>query len=479
MRALFALSALAAAVASTAPAAEPRPTDAYLDQTVREWEFLAKAIWAKPELAGDEKESSSALAKVLEREGFSVKWGVGQQPTAFVATAGSGAPAIAYLAEYDALPALSQAAGKPRKEPLVENGPGHGCGHNLLGTASVAAAIAANRDRVARKLPGTIQVFGTPAEEVLYGKTFMVRDGAFARTDAALAWHPDEQNRVTNRTRLAAAAVEVEFFGRSAHASSAPWLGRSALDALVLFDHAMALMREHVKPTARIHRIVKEGGAAANIIPDHTKGEYWVRDASGEAVQEMLARLRKAADGAALATETKAEVKVLFSVRDPVANDTLNGVVQRELERVGAPPFDAADQEFAKAMQKELGAEPAGLATRVAPYGPKNGSTASSDLAEVSAVVPVVELGVATRPLGTAAHHWAQTACAAHPVGFRGMIVAAKVLAASGVDLLADPGTIAAAKKELLSQTGGKPYVSPLAADARPPPPGGAHHEKH
>ena len=469
MRILAAAAAIA--ITATSSAAEPRPTDAYLDQTRAEWEKLARSIWDTPELALKEKKSSAALAKSLEREGFKVTWGVGGEPTAFVALAGSGSPVVAYLAEYDALPSLSQAAAKAKKEAVVENGPGHACGHNLLGTASTAAAIAANRERVARKLPGTIQLFGTPAEEVLYGKTFMVRDGAFSSTDVVLTWHPDDQTRVVNRTRLAAAAAEVEFFGRSSHASASPWLGRSALDALMLFDHAMALMREHIRPSGRIHRIVQEGGAAANIIPDHTKGEYWLRDASGESVNEMMGRMKKAAEGAALATETRAAVKLLFSVRDPVPNDSLNGVVQRELERIGPPGFDAQDQEFAKAMQRELGFAENGLATGVMPYAQRNGVTASSDIAEVSAVAPLAELGVATRPIGTAAHHWAQAACAAHPLGYRGMMVAAKVLAASGIDLLTDPKLVAGAKDEFKVKTQGKPYESPLAPDARPPVP--------
>jgi len=193
-----------------------------------------------------------------------------------------------------------------------------------------------------------------------------------------------------------------------------------------------------------------------------------VRDASGESVNEMLGRLRKAADGAALATETRAQVTLIFSLREPVPNDTLDGVLQRELDRVGAPRFDEADQRFARAMQKELGFEEAGLATAAMPYLRANGGTASSDIGEVSAAVPLAELNVATRPLGTAAHHWAQTTCAAHPVGYKGMVVAAKVLAASAVDLLVDPGLVKAARADLATQTKGKPYVSPLTPDARP-----------
>lgn len=444
------------------------PTDAAIDQDRAKIEALAQRIWETPETALQETKSSAALADALQAAGFQVTRGVAGMPTAFVATAGSGEPVVAVLAEYDALPGLSQAAAKAKKEPVVENGAGQGCGHNLLGTASVAAAIAANKVRLERKLPGTIQVFGTPAEEQLFGKTFMVRDGLFKKTDVVLTWHPDDQNRVVNRTRLAATAVDVEFFGKSAHASASPWLGRSAFDALMLFDHAMALMREHVKPTARIHRVIQDGGAQANIISDYTRGQYWVRDATGEAANQLVERLRKAADGAAMATETKAKITLLFSVRDVLPNDVLGKVMQKELDRVGAPRFDAADQEFARSMQKELNFEPAGLSTTVMPYTVKNGGTASSDIAEVAAVVPLAELGIAVRPLGTAAHHWAQTSCAAHPLGRKGMIVSAKVLGASLVDLLQDPAQVKAAKQEFQKATQGKPYVSPLAADAKP-----------
>jgi aminobenzoyl-glutamate utilization protein B len=449
--------------------AQTRATDTFLNETRATWEALAQAIWEKPEVGLQEKLSSAELVKALEKEGFTVKWGAGGQKTAFVATVGSGSPVVGLLAEYDALPGLSQVAGKAKKEAVIENGPGHGCGHNLLGTASVAAAIAANRERIARKLPGTIQVFGTPAEEILIGKTFMVRDGAFQKADVVLTWHPDDVNRVVNRTRLAAAAVDVEFFGRSSHASASPWLGRSSLDALTLFDTAMALMREHIKPTARIHRVIKNGGNAANIIPDYTKGEYWMRDSNGDSVNNMLERLKKAADGAALATETRAKVTLLFSVRDIVPNDSLGKLMQKHLDRVGAPAFDDNDVNLAKAIQKELGFDQAGLSKTVMPYTQKNGGTASSDIGEVSAVLPLAELGVAVRPLGTAAHHWAQTSCASSPIGWKGMLMAAKVLAASSVDLLSDPVIVKAAKDEFKIQTQGKPYVSPLAPDAKVP----------
>ena len=466
----FRLGLLVPALLAVPPAAVGPSTDEWLDQTRARWVAVAQKIWETPETALQEKRSSAALAAELEKEGFRITWNIGGEATAFCAVAGSGKPVVALLAEYDALPGLSQAAGKAKKEALVENGPGHGCGHNLLGTAAVAAAIAANRARVDRKLAGTIQLFGTPAEEQLYGKTFMIRDGAFRDTDVVLSWHPAAQTMVTNRTRLAATAVEVEFFGKTAHAAASPWLGRSALDALVLFDHAMALMREHIKPTARIHRVVSKGGEAANIIPDYTKGQYWLRDSTGESVNEMLGRMRKAADGAALATETRAQVTLLFGVREPVPNDTLDKVIQKELDRAGPPAFDQADQDFAKAVQKEMGVEPAGLSTAVQPYQQKSGGTASSDIGEVSAVVPLAELNVATLPLGAPLHSWAQTVCAAHPIGQKGMMVAARVLAAAALDLLSDPALVKAARDDFERETKGKPYVSPLSADAKPRP---------
>jgi aminobenzoyl-glutamate utilization protein B len=295
----------------------------------------------------------------------------------------------------------------------------------------------------------------------------MLNAGAFKSTDAALSWHPAQKNEIEVGMRVALTATEVEFFGKTAHAAASPWLGRSALDAMELFEHAMSLMREHILPTARIHRVIKNGGAAANIIPDYSKVQVWLRDSTGDKVQEMIARMRKAADGAALATETQAKVTVLASVREPINNEVVGRVMQEELERIGAPRWDERDNEFARTVQKDLGVEQSGLSSAVVPYGPGHGESASSDIGEVSAAVPLAELRVATRPLGTAGHHWAQTTCSAHPVGLKGMHVAAKVLGASIVDLLTDPNAVAAAKAEFAKSTNGKPWVNPLPPDAK------------
>ena len=459
---------MTAAIAALLVAAGAPATDAYLDQTRTRWEQVSRQIWEFSEPALQETKSAGLMADLLEKEGFKITRNVGGMPTAFAATAGSGSPVVGILAEYDALPGLSQQAGEAKKDPRAPDAPGHGCGHNLLGTSAVAAAVAANQARISQKLPGTIKVFGTPAEEILIGKTFMIMAGAFKDTDVVLSWHPDDKNQISNGTRLALTATEVEFFGKTAHAAASPWLGRSALDALELFEHGMSLMREHIQPTARIHRVIKDGGKVANVIPDYAKVQVWLRDKNIASVEEMIGRMRKAADGAALGTETRAKVSVLASVRDPVSNAVLGKVMQTELDRVGPPRFDDKDQTFAKALQKEIGVPQAGLATEVIPFGPGHGSTASSDIGEVSAVVPLAELNVAARPLGTASHHWSQTSCAAHPLGFKGMHVAAKVLGASLVDLLTDPQAVAQAKQEFARSTQGKPYVSPLAADAKP-----------
>jgi aminobenzoyl-glutamate utilization protein B len=227
-------------------------------------------------------------------------------------------------------------------------------------------------------------------------------------------------------------------------------------------------MREHILPTARMHRVIKNGGAVANVIPDYSKVQVWLRDVNGTNVQQMIDRMRKAAEGAAIATETRAKVIVLASVREPINNEVLGRLMQKELERVGVPRFDDRDAELARAIQKDLGLEQTGLSSEIVPYGPGHGSTASSDIGEVSAAVALAELGVAVRPLGTAAHHWAQTTCAAHPMGLKGMLVAAKVMGASMVDLMADPATVAAAKAEFAKNTKGKPWVNPLPPDAKP-----------
>lgn len=454
-------------VLANPPPKAPAAADA-APLSLARWGHVADAIFATPEVSLSEQKSSELLARELEKEGFRVVRGVAGMKTGWIATAGSGSPVVGLLAEYDALPGLSQKPGVARKEAIVAGAPGHGCGHNLLGTAAVAAAVAANRDRIRQGWAGTIQVFGTPAEEQIIGKTFMVREGLFKDTDVVLAWHPEETTYVYSRPRLAVTVVDIEFLGTTAHAAASPWLGRSALSALELFDHAVALMREHILPTARLHRVIKAGGVAANVIPDYTKVQYFVRDETGSRVRGMLDRLRKAAEGAALATETRSKLTIRAATREPLYNEVLSRVLQTELEKVGAPPWDAADHELARAIQREVGVATQGLATSMLPLSPGHGATASSDVGETSAVVPLAELAVATRPQGTPAHHWAQTASAGHAIGKKGMMVAAQTLAGAVRTLLATPDLVRSARAEFQRSSAGSAYQSPLAADAVP-----------
>ncbi len=395
--------------------------------------------------------------------------GVAGMPTAFVASAGSGAPVVAILAEYDALPGLSQKAGEAKKDPAVAGAPGHGCGHNLLGTAAVAAAVAANQVRVSRKLPGTIRVYGTPAEEQILGKTFMLRDGVFAGTDAVLAWHPESENYLYSGGRLAITALDVEFFGKTAHAAANPWLGRSSLDAVEVFEHAMALMREHVLPTARLHRVIKDGGLAANIIPDYARVQWFVRDADGDHVNEMVGRLRKAAEGAGLATETTREGHASSPRRASRSTTRRSRESSRGTSSASAPRSGTRPTRLSRRRSRRRSeSRRRGSRPTVLPYAKGRGVSASSDTGEVSAAYPLIELAVETAPVGAPWHHWDVASCAASPIGVKGMLVAAKVLASSATDLLNEPATVAAVKAEFAKATAGRPYVSPLAKDAVP-----------
>lgn len=466
MTALSSLLLLVHGIAEAKPGEAPATGAAGL--TLARWAPVADAIFGHAELALAEGRSAELLARELEKEGFAVERGVAGMRTAWVATAGSGSPVVGILAEYDALPGLSQRPGLARKEALLAGAPGHGCGHNLLGTAAVAAAVAANHERRSRGLTGTIKVYGTPAEEQIIGKTFMVRDGLFRGTDVVLAWHPEETTYVYSRPRLSVTVVDVEFFGTTAHAAASPWLGRSALSALELFDHAIALMREHILPTARLHRVIKAGGVAANVIPDYTKVQYFVRDETGARVSGMLERVRRAAEGAAMATETRSKLSVRAATREPLYNEVLSRVLQQELEKVGPPAWEAGDLTLARDIQRELGVPMLGLANTVLPYAPGHGATASSDVGETSAVVPLAELAVATRPLGTPAHHWAQTATAGHGLGQRGMLTAAQTLRGALLTLLGSPDLVRQAGREFQAATAQQPYKSPLSTDARP-----------
>ncbi|ARA92022.1 amidohydrolase [Rhodothermaceae bacterium RA] len=434
---------------------------------------LSMELWRHAETALQEHASAELLAGVLEAEGFTVERGVAGMPTAFVATYGSGSPRIGVLAEFDALPGVGNAA-VPRRAPR-EDGvtSGQGCGHNLFGAASVVGAMAIKRAMQAHDLPGTVVLYGTPAEETVVGKVYMAKAGVFDGLDAVVEWHPGTETGVRNQPGRAMNNFEVEFFGQAAHASADPWNGRSALDAVELMNYGVNLMREHVKPTTRIHYVIPRGGEAPNVVPEYAKVWYYVRDVDRESVEQYYERILKIAEGAALATGTEHRVFLITGVHEYNLNRPLQELVEANMKLVGPPRFTEAEQAFARELQAFLEVEQSGFDDELhllepEPEPPSGGST---DVAEVSYIAPTVGFSVTTAAANIPWHSWAATACHGTEAGVKGAVVAAKVIALTGADLLTRPEVLAAAKAFFDEQTGGAPYVSPIPPDQDPPLP--------
>ena len=469
------LIALAGAVPAAAAAkADPRRTALTEAEALSpEVGRMATELWTLSETALRETRSAALLADVLEREGFKVERGVAEMPTAFVATWGQGRPVIGILAEYDALPGVGNAP-VPRQEPRPDGvTSGQGCGHNLFGAGSVGAALALQRAMKASGLAGTLKLYGTPAEETLVGKTYMARDGLFDGVDAMLEWHPDDRNAVNNMPNQANNNVTVEFFGRAAHSAADPWKGRSALDAVEILTHAVNLMREHVKPTARLHYVIPSAGEVPNVVPAYAKVWLFLRDADRATAQAHYEWLLKIAEGAALATQTTHKVTFTTGVHEYLFNRPLQEAMQRNLESVGAPAYGDEEQAFARQIQKGLGLPDFGLDTTVRKLAaglepPEGGST---DVAEVSRITPTVGLMLATAGKDLPWHSWATSASHGLPGAARAATTAAKVLALTGIDLLTQPKLLAAARADFEKRTGGQPYRSPIPAGQKPPLP--------
>lgn len=434
---------------------------------------IARDLWDLSETALLEERSARKLMDVLAAEGFAVEAGVAGMPTAFVASWGEGHPIVGVLAEYDALPGVGNAA-VPRREPR-EDGvtAGQGCGHNLFGAASVTGAIAAKRAMAALKLPGTIRLYGTPAEETVVGKVYMARDGLFDDLDAAIDWHPGLETQTRNQPGRAMNSFTVEYFGQAAHGAMDPWNGRSALDAVELMNYGVNLMREHVEPTARIHYVIPDGGDAPNVVPEYAKVWYYVRDVNRASVERYYQRILKVAEGAALATGTTHKVSLITGVHECLMNRPLQEVVQSNLELVGGPGLTDEEQAFGRELQRFLEVEEKGFVGEVQPLAdavqPTEGG--STDVCEVSHIVPEVGFGVTTAAAGIPWHSWATTACHATTGGLKGAVVASKVIALTAAQMLSDPDLLAAAKRDFAERTGGRRYQSPIPADQPPPLP--------
>jgi aminobenzoyl-glutamate utilization protein B len=442
---------------------------AWVDAAIPELSKLNDEIWRAAEVAMEEYRSSEVLASYLEGAGFKVEKGVAGLPTAFVGTYGSGQPVIGFLAEYDALPGLSQDRATVKK-PITEGAPGHGCGHNIFGVASVASAVALKDVMARNHIAGTLKVFGCPAEETVEGKVFMARAGAFDGLSCCIQWHPSSENEVSLESSNALNQFEVEFFGRTAHAAGDPWSGRSALDGIELTDVGLNFLREHLQPTARIHYVILDGGGAPNVVPDYARAWYYVRDIDRDSVERDYEWVLKVIEGAALMSGTTYQVRFKSGVHEMLPNRTGAEVVYSNLLLVGAPGFTEEEQSFAKEIQKSLGVEEKGLSTKVKPFSlpEKSWGSGSTDVAEVSWLTPTTDLGVAFKPIGTPGHHWSSVACAGMSVAHKCLSTAAKVMAVSCLDFLAQPQTVQKMRDEWTARKKGKEYKSPLPADLQP-----------
>ena len=457
--------------AGTTVHAQARGTDAVLsslDAKASAYAGIAKQIWGFAEVGYQETRSSALLQEQLRAAGFKVEAGVAEIPTAFVATFGSGEPVIGILGEYDALPGLSQDA-VPTPKPVIAGGPGHGCGHHLFGTASVAAAIAVKDWLTANGRGGTIKFFGTPAEEGGGGKVYMIRAGLFRDVDAVISWHPGDVNQVTKATTLANFSAKFRFRGLSAHAAGAPEQGRSALDGVEAMNAMVNLMREHIPQEARIHYIITNGGKAPNVVPDFAEAYYYARHSDIRVLEKIWERIVNAAKGAALGTGTTMELELINAVYNKLSNDYLAELMQKQLERVGGVRYSAEEQQFAAALRPTFtgNVPPAGTEATILPFetGVSSGST---DVGDVTWVVPTIELSASTWVPGTPAHSWQATAAGGTTIGGKGMMVAAKTMALTMAELFSEPSHLVKAKEEFDRRTAGHPY-RPLIGDRKPP----------
>lgn len=476
LRRLTALSLLLLACTATGQKNAKSPLEAWkresmqaIDGRVSGYRDMALRIWEYAELGYQEVRSSELLASELEKEGFRLEKGVAGIPTAFVATYGSGSPVIGILAEYDALPGLSQQA-LPEKKPAEGRNSGHGCGHHLFGTASVAAGVELKRQMRKHGWKGTVKVFGCPAEEGGSGKVYMVREGLFDDVDVAIHWHPGSENRVSLDGALANKSAKFRFYGIASHAAAAPEQGRSALDAVEAMNHMTNMMREHMPGSARIHHVITNGGKAPNVVPDFAEVYYYSRHPDKTEVVKLFDRIVKAAEGAALGTGTRMDYEIIGGTHDLLLVKGLAEDMHRNLLAAGGVSYTPSEAEFASRIQATLAGKSPALeeASRTQPMQERaDHSPGSTDVGDVSYRVPTVGFTTATWVPGTPAHSWQAVACGGTEIGVKGMVVAAKAIACMGIDLLHRPETVEKAKAEFKRALGDYRYQA-LLGDRKP-----------
>jgi aminobenzoyl-glutamate utilization protein B len=430
---------------------------------------VSRKIWEFAEVGFKENQSAALLKSELRAAGFALTDNVAGMPTAFTATWGQGKPVIAIMGEYDALPGLSQ-DDTPVRKPFINGGPGHGCGHNLLGAASLFAAVTIKEWLAANKIAGTIRFYGTPAEEGGDGKLYMIRAGVFRDVDTVLSWRPSDQNSASLKSSLAIISAKFRFYGKPAHAASAPDAGRSALDGLKITANALEFLREHVPDSSRIHYIITNGGSAPNIVPDYSEMFLLARHPSMPTLDGIWERVIKCAQAGALASETRMEMELIGSDYNILPNDALSALVDKNMRLVGGVTYTPEEQAFAETIRKTLPDRnrPIGSQQTIEPPTEGPGS-ASTDAGDVSWTLPMAQIEAATLVPGVPLHTWQSAACAGMSIGRKGMVVAAKSLVLTAVDLFTDPKQVAATQASFEKRRAGYEYRSCIPAGQKPP----------
>jgi aminobenzoyl-glutamate utilization protein B len=442
-------------------------------ETIEKYGKLSDEIWSYPELGLEEFKSSGALIKTLEEAGFTVEKGLAGMPTCFVASYGSGKPVVGILAEFDALPMISQKGRVPFQAPLIDGAPGHGCGHNMMGTASISAAIAVKQAMEKFKIQGTVKVFGSPAEETLISRPYMIRAGLFEGVDVVIDNHADA-NFSTYHGILGNAMYSsiFTFKGNSAHSAGSPWHGRSALDAVEIMNVATNYLREHLHYAQRMHYVITEGGEAPNVVPDKASVWYFVRD-TDERVRDTYEKVINCAKGAALATGTELqEIKCLTAIHQLHYNKPLAELLQRNMEYVGMPTWTEEETEFARELQKNLGVTVKGMPAEVSPLKAPPSvfvGGGSSDVGDVTLIAPTAPVFFPGIVPGAIWHHWSLVSCTYGSAAWKGLLAGAKVIAASAIDLLTQAEELNKIRADFEAYSKEHPYIPFLPEDAVPP----------
>jgi aminobenzoyl-glutamate utilization protein B len=473
MKKISMLAALLVVAAQPVAQSDPKAVAlTWLDTNAATLGKVNRSIWGWAETGLEEVKSSKELQDLVKANGFTVEANVAGMPTAFVATYGSGQPVIGILAEYDALPGLSQDA-SPERTARAGVTAGHGCGHSVFGTGSAGAAIAIKQALASGAIKGTVKLFGTPAEETGIGKTYMLREGVFKGVDTILSWHAGDSTAASWDYSKAVVSVKFRFDGLAAHASTSPHQGRSALDAVELMNVGVNYMREHVKEDTRIHYVVTNGGGQPNVVPPTAEVWYYLRANKHTDVEDYFVWMQEIARGAAAMTRTRlVETRVDSDMHEVLPNRTLVEVIQKNLELVGAPKFDEREKAFARATQKDLKPVPAiALSERVEPLpqGPPHQGLHSTDVGDLTWFFPVGQLTAAAYSYGAPGHSWQIVACTGTSIGEKGMMVAAKALAGSAIDLYRLPDLIQRAREDQTKMVAGQKYVTLIPEGQRAP----------